>query len=295
MPCYHPVEAYRLANGEVSFIERGDVLRSFFVKCGQCVGCRLERSRQWAARCLHEAKLYESNSFISLTYDKDHLPPYSSLHYPDFQKFMKRLIRRVGPVRFYMAGEYGEKFNRPHFHACLFGYDFPDKLYFCKSPSGAKLYRSALLERLWPFGFSSIGEVNFESAAYVARYIMKKITGDRARAHYSVVDISTGEMVMRTPEFNHMSLKNGGIGARWFDRYKDDWYPEGKIVVRGKKTNTPRYYDKRLKKLDPQAFEDLTLGRELEAMAYAGEQTDARLRVREIVAEARVKQLKRSI
>lgn len=305
MPCYHPIEAFRLSSGQVTFVDRGDILGSFHIKCGQCVGCRLERSRQWAVRCVHEAKLYDRNCFISLTYDPEHVPPFSTLRYPDFQKFMKRLRRwsdrhtagfRVRPViHFYMAGEYGDKFGRPHYHACLFNFDFPDRVFFCHSPSGHKLYRSKLLEKLWPFGFSSIGELNFETAAYTARYIMKKINGDLAEAHYSFIDMDTGEIIMRTPEFNHMSLHGGGIGGGAFDRWHSDWYPKGEVLSRGKPALTPRYYDKRLKRIDPEAYADLQSDREERSFKWVGEQTVDRLRVREVVAKARLSQFKRSI
>ena len=131
MACYKPLRAWQCANGDVVFAELGrfDITRQLDLPCGQCVGCRLERSRQWAMRCLHEAKMHDRNCFVTLTYNNDNVPADRSLNYRDFQLFMKRLrfhFRGV-PIRFYMCGEYGEDFGRPHFHACLFGLDFPDK------------------------------------------------------------------------------------------------------------------------------------------------------------------------
>ena len=151
------------------------------VPCGQCIGCRLERSRQWAIRCVHEASLHTDNCFITLTYSPDCLPSDGSLNHDDFQKFFKRLRKHIAPkkIRYYMCGEYGEdlqqpsKLGRPHFHACLFGLDFDDKqLYIVRDD--VKLYTSATLEKIWGKGFVTIGDVTFESAAYVARYIAKK-------------------------------------------------------------------------------------------------------------------------
>lgn len=294
MPCYHPVQAYQLVSGDVVFVERGDVVRSLQLKCGQCVGCRLERSRQWAVRCMHEASLYENNCFVTLTYDDEHLPPLGSLRYRDFQLFMKRLRRRFSfaRIRFYMCGEYGEEFGRPHFHACLFNFDFPDKEYLAKSPAGLRTYRSAALEELWPFGFSSIGAVTFESAAYVARYCMKKVTGDLAEDHYAVLDVSTGEIGARVAEFNRMSLRPG-IGAEWLSRFHSDVYPEGMVVVNGVKARAPRYYDKKFEGADPDGYAEMLFRREGEL--DPGEQTDARLSVREQVAQARISQLKRGL
>ncbi|WNK14680.1 MAG: replication initiator protein [Microvirus sp.] len=296
MACYHPWTAFRTSAGDVVFVERGDVVEALTLACGQCWGCRLERSRQWAVRCMHEASLYEDNVFVTLTYDDDHLPPGASLHYPDFQRFMKRLRRRFSSARprFYMCGEYGETFGRPHFHVCLFNFRFPDQVYFSKSPSGHRLFRSAVLEALWPFGHSYIGAVTFESAAYVARYVMKKITGDRAAAHYRVVDTSTGEVFDRAPEFNHMSLKPG-IGRPWLDRYFPDIRADGKVVVNGRKARAPRYYEKFFESVDPDSAEALAYGRYLESLQYVGERSSERLAVREQVAIAAGSHFVRSI
>ena len=176
MSCVHPLSAYQCTDGSIVFDERRkhDISRSLQLPCGQCIGCRLERSRQWAMRCLHEAQLHENNCFITLTYDDAHLPGDRSLHYSDFQKFLKRFRKSLGgaKIRYYMAGEYGEKFGRPHWHACIFGYDFHDKKLFKRTAAGSLIYTSEHLKKLWPFGHSSIGDVTFESAAYVARYII---------------------------------------------------------------------------------------------------------------------------
>lgn len=193
MPCYHPLDAWRpdpsTGSKKLIFSYNAKHCHSpkpdLQVPCGQCVGCRLERSRQWAIRCVHEASLHQHNCFITLTYADEHLPPNNSLVYEHFQLFMKRLRKKYGEgIRFYMCGEYGENFGRPHFHACLFGHNFPD-LKLWKTVNKQKLYRSAELETLWPFGHSSVGTVTFESAAYVARYILKKVSGEAAERHYT--------------------------------------------------------------------------------------------------------------
>lgn len=231
--------------------------------------------------------MHDFNSFVTLTYDDDHVPADLSLHYEDYQLFMKRVRRRFASarVRFYMCGEYGELFGRPHFHSCLFGLDFPDKVYCSTSPTGMRLFRSPVLEQLWPQGFSSIGQVTFESAAYVARYCMKKITGDLAESHYQG----------RMPEFTHMSLKPG-IGRAWLEKWCSDVYPRGRVVVRGAEANPPRYYDELYKQWDPDGYARVELQRYLEHLARdVGEQSDGRLRVREQVAEARSQLSKRTI
>lgn len=308
MPCYKPLLAYQCSDGSIVWYEspKWDVVRSLTLPCGQCVGCRLERSRQWAVRCMHEASLYKHNCFITLTYNDDHVPENGSLRYEDFQKFMKRLRKRYSgvepsaspdssdkyPIRFYMCGEYGENFGRPHFHACLFNFDFRDKKYWSTSPSGSRIYRSAVLEDLWPFGFSSIGDVNFQSAAYVARYIMKKVTGRNAPGHYEHTDSVTGEIMSRVPEFNKMSLKPG-IGADWFHRFHTDVYPHDHVVVNGRKAKPPRFYDGQLEKMFPDLYDEVKYSRFVEAMNAIDDNTPERLAVKEQVTLAKLSKLPR--
>jgi len=302
MACFHPIAAYQLDSGEVVFVERGRIKRPLFLPCGQCVGCRLERSRQWAVRCMHEAQMYDNNIFVTLTYDDDHLPTNSSLNYRHFQLFMKRLRKDFSgrSVRFYMCGEYGEDFQRPHFHACLFNCFFTDRKIQGKLPSGASLYVSERLERLWPFGFSSIGDVTFESAAYVARYCMKKVTGRNADAHYERVDWATGEIIQVEPEFSRMSLKPG-IGADFFAKYRDDIYtrsPDGvkdMVVMRGKVMKPPRYYDKLLEKASDFSSDYVEFLRYKKAQMFGDDNSPERLVVREKCAEAALKLKVRSL
>lgn len=247
-------------------------------------------------RCLHEAKLHENNCFITLTYSDEHLPNDRSLHYRDFQLFMKKLRKKFGSkIRFYMCGEYGEKFDRPHFHACIFGFDFPDRKYWKQTGSGSKLYRSEELEKLWKYGFSSIGDVNFESAAYVARYIMKKVTGQgKHDQHYKFTDLSTGEVLEKKPEFNKMSLKPG-IGYEWFKKYKSDVYPHDYVIINGRKVRPPKYYDLKYSKESPYEWEEVQQKRIDIGKANFEDNTDARLLVKETITKARVKMLKREL
>lgn len=302
MACFHPVAAYRTLDGSIVFKEKGnDVVQSLSFPCGQCFGCRLERSRQWAVRCMHEASLHEQNCFITLTYDNDHCPTDRSLNYGDFQRFMKRFRKRYkgSTIRFYMAGEYGEKFERPHFHACIFGFNFPDRTVWKRTSSGALIYRSLSLEDLWPFGYSSIGDVTFESAAYVARYVMKKInvsnkTPHHLRDHYETTDFETGEIKERTPEFNRMSLKPG-IGYGWYEKYHPDLYPHDYVIVNGRQCKPPKYYDKKFAEDFPEAFESLQLERFIDAQSRYEDNTDERLAVKEQVLNAKLGRLRKSI
>ena len=187
--------------------------------------------------------------------------------------------------------------QRPHYHACLFGYDFPDRVYFKKSQSGDKLYTSKLLESLWPYGNHLIGDVTFESAAYIARYCVQKVTGQAAEEHYRVVT-EDGEIIDRVPEFNHMSLKPG-IGSRWLERFKSDVYPRDYVVIRGVKTKPPKYYDRLFEKWDAGEFSEIVASRELDManlrLLDPKEFWDDRLNVKEQVTLARSVQLKRSL
>jgi len=297
MACFHPLQAYQTSDGSIIFSERkGDVVRSLSLPCGQCRGCRLERSRQWAVRCMHEASLHEDNCFITLTYDNDHCPSDRSLNYGDYQRFMKRFRKRFkdSTIRFYMAGEYGEKFERPHFHACIFGFNFPDRTLWKRTPSGALIYRSKLLEDLWPFGYSSVGDVTFESAAYVARYVMKKRTGKGVGDHYETTDFETGEIKERVPEFNRMSLKPG-IGYDWYRKFSSDIYPHDYVVINGRESRPPKFYDKKFADDFPEEFEALQFQRFVDAVDRFDDNTDERLCVKEQVLEAKFSRLKRSI
>lgn len=303
MACFSPLQGYRskviTKNGKRKVVFSVDMaidtsrLFQVTVPCGQCVGCRLERSRQWAIRCMHEAQMYNSNCFISLTYATQHLPRNGSLEVRDFQLFMKRLRKRLGSgIRFYHCGEYGAKHGRPHYHACLFNYDFPDKVLF-KEDNGNKLYRSKILEELWPYGHSSVGSVTFESAAYVARYIMKKVTGDAAAGHYVTVDLD-GEILPIKPEYTTMS-RRPGIGKSWYETYMSDVFPSDEVVVKGVKMRPPKFYDSQYELSHPDDFELLKVRRKRKASKHKADNTPDRLFVRETCVKAKLKLLPRNI
>lgn len=294
MPCYHPLEAYRLADGGISFaqLKRHDVVGSIDIPCGRCVGCRLERSRQWALRCVHEAKFHEANCFVTLTYDAEHLPAGGSLRHRDFQLFLKRLRKHVCPkrVRFFMCGEYGEQLGRPHYHGCFFGLDFPDRRYAGKTQSGAEKFTSETLNRLWGLGDTQVSDFNFKAAAYTARYIMEKVTGDEAVGYYQKVDVDSGEVFAVAPEYCSMS-KKPGLGAVYLERFGRDILTSGSCVLDGREVSPPRFYEKRLRKFVE--FESVEFQRYLRAQKNFADQLPARRAAREAVARARLSFKKR--
>ena len=273
----------------------GWIDRPLTIPCGQCVGCRLERSRQWAVRCVHEASLHEDNCFITLTYNNESLPEDGSLNKKHFQDFMKRLRKKYKnkKIRYYHCGEYGDKNFRPHYHAIIFGLQFDDQKLFTVN-NGEKLYTSEKLEKLWPFGFSTIGTVTFESAAYVARYVMKKVNGKNAKNHYERVNNDTGEIYNLVSEYNTMS-RRPGIAAGWFDKYKDDVYPSDNIHLREKTFRPPKFYDKMYEHLMPNEMEKIKKQRMINMQKHAKDNTAERLAVKEQVKHAQLNQLIRSI
>lgn len=297
MSCFRPVAAYRDRHGLVKIGCGGQFAeQSFTVPCGRCIGCKRDRARSWAIRIMHEAQLWESNRFLTLTYSDEKLPASRSLEYGDFQGFMKRLRRQlVGvtqgadgrrPLRFFCAGEYGSYRQRPHFHAILFNLRIPDE-----RPWQNGSFHSAMVEKIWDKGHVQVDDVTPRSAAYVAGYVNRKVYGKKS---YDVYDSRTGEVLCeRRPEFCCMSLKPG-IGAMWFARFYRDLFPHDFAVQEGKRWKVPRYYWEKFKaaaKSDGERLrvEELEWKRFERAAARRSDATPERLAVREEVALARVR------
>ncbi len=300
MPCYKPIDAWRSSEltskgkNRIVFKQSGRHQEiPIQVPCGRCIGCRLERSMSWAIRCVEEAQLHEVNSFITLTYSPEHLPPDESLVKLHYQDFMRRLRWQIKPqkVRYYMCGEYGDKLTRPHYHACLFGLDFPDKEIY-KMVGGTPLFTSVILEKIWGMGFVTIGEMTFESAAYCARYIAKKITGTKAEEHYTVTDPTTGEIKHLEPEYNCMSRKPG-LAADWYERYKGDVFPSDFLIHKNKAVKVPRYFDN-LHEAEGGDIAKIKKDRKIRAKRFKKDNTPERLAVREKVKTLNYQKLIRS-
>lgn len=259
MPCFFPLQAtfseredgkkdIKFSNANARLFRLGIQPmgeNNLSLPCGRCMGCRLEKSRQWAVRCVHEAKCFEDNCFITLTFSPEHLPKDGSLSRKHVQDFLKRLRRKFEgiKIRVFYCGEYGDQLGRPHYHLCLFNFDFKDRIRW-KQIQDFWYYTSDDLTSLWPFGHSTVCDFSFETAAYVARYCTKKINGSQAKEHYQG----------KVPEFCGMSLKPG-IGKSWFDKYaKTDLFPHDNVVSRGVKSKPPRYYDILRERVDPEGF-----------------------------------------
>lgn len=217
------------------------------VPCGRCTGCKLEKSRQWAVRCNHEAQLHPANCFLTLTYDRANLPVDYSVHPREMQLFMKKLRKFTAPtkIRFYLGAEYGDENLRPHYHVLIFNYDFDDKIFYETTPRGDTLYTSANLSKLWGKGLATVGALTFHSAGYTARYSTKKITGPKASDFYLRKHPDHGFICRVRPEFSLMS-RRPGIGAAWLAKYKPDVYPSDEVISNGRKARPPRFYDQQL-------------------------------------------------
>lgn len=306
MPCYTPLSAYRGRSVNPKTGKRPVVFHlkdgyhdlKLQLPCGRCIGCRLERSRQWAIRCMHEASLHKHNVFITLTYSDQALldagnAELKQLQHDDFQKFMKRLRKRLDfPIRYYMCGEYGDKFGRPHFHAALFGVDFPDKKYF-KKTKGGPIFTSKILEETWGLGFVSIGKVTFNSAAYIARYVLKKKMGRDAPAHYERLD-EYGEYHQISPEYQQAS-RRPGLARGWFEKYKNDVYPKDSFHINGQRMRPPKYYDLQFEIASPEEMKEIKKQRRIAGYKHALDNTRERLDDRWIIQELKQKQIKRNL
>ena len=294
MPCFHPLTGalYTFADGsrKLSFTNLPPPYSSreiVQVPCGQCIGCRLEKSRKWAMRCVMEASLHDSNCFVTLTYDDDHLPKDGDQWKKDYVDFMKRLRKRLGKVRFFHCGEYGERNGRPHHHAILFGIDFTDRersSSYSQDSGFFRYFSSPILSSLWPFGYSSVGDMTFESAAYVARYCLKKVTGPAAEAHYKGWP----------PEYVTMS-RRPGIAQGWLDKYMSDVYPADRCFARGVPCKPPRYFDEQFKLYFPAEFDKLKAMRRKLAARLADDNTAGRLQVKEELVVRRMASVSRSL
>lgn len=307
MPCYHPVDAWRGPVREdgkrpVAFRPRSNMPDDAYIQlpCTKCVGCILERSRQWAMRCMDEASLYRDNSFITLTFNSKHLPWNRGLDKSVFQKFMKRLRKALPSdqmVRYFHCGEYGAKNGRPHYHALLFNLSFPDRVYLKTTDSGEKIYTSKFLDSVWSLdgeslGFASVGDLSFKSAAYVARYNLKKINSLVENDKY--LNPHTGEVLPKeyvTMSRGSFARGTGGIGRGWIERYFTDVFPRGVRVIKGVDTPSCRYYDSVYEKSDPVGFSRLKSRRADRRIASASDNTPRRLLDKEAVKLSQIKLL----
>lgn len=323
MPCYHPVTAWFSTTvnptGKRSLVfdeQKPHLLQDLKIPCNNCIGCWSRRSREWGTRILHESEMYEDNLFLTLTYDDENLPPYGALEKRDFQLFMKRLRQEFPQkIRYYYCGEYGDQFARPHFHACIFNLHFDDQYFWKLTKTGSKLYRSPTLEKLWTHGFSSIGQLTYQTACYVGGYVLKKqnqikkphpVAHDKYTGEIPQVDkwsqikdvygdviceIKSKQDMLLPPEYGDMS-RGYGLGKEWIKKHHKDVYSEDFVLVNERKYRPPKYYDRWYALEFPEQWEQIVKKRKERAIDNLV--TDEDLLVKEEIAKARFKTLKRS-
>lgn len=318
MPCFRPITCWWSAvvnpSGRRSVVfHQKYALRDshpFRIPCQWCPGCRAIQARERAVRCVHEASLFRDNCFVTLTYNNASLPPNGSINVKDVQDFMKALRERVRyqgikaklskserdarKVRSFGCAEYGGERGRPHYHILLFNFDFPDKVFHRKTELGHAVFRSKMLEELWPHGFSEVGSITPHSAAYVARYCHKKRKVDRDAEG---VDVHYG---LKLPERPIAVSNRPGIGASWFEKFWRDVYPSDSVFFGGHLVRPPRYYDHLLKLKDPALAETIKVCRAFKmAEAAASKPADFdsydRLKVEEKVFVAKLSLYERSL
>lgn len=304
MPCYTPLQGYKdPVTGGLIFKKTAQKME---VGCGQCLGCRIDYRNMWAIRIVHEAHMHDSdqgNSWITLTYrdpsqctDTQYkaghfIPANYSLRPLDVSKFFRRLRKQnKHKIRYFYCGEYGTENRRPHYHICLFNHSFPDLQKF-RDDQGTITWTSPELEELWPYGFSTVGELNYKTAAYTAGYILSKITGDKAADHYLRCD-EHGEAYWLLPEYTKMSTGRkapGGIGAAFYQKYKTDIFPSDCVPVpgHGNVQTVPRYYKDILEGQDPITLKLVKDLRKAFITKHRKDFTPARLRDKYACARAR--------
>lgn len=338
MACYHPLHAFQIGindSGKPKYqIESGDVTRvhprmgskqindiwvnEFIeVPCGKCVGCRLDYSRQWATRCMLEAKSHKENVFITLTYSTENLTikpgcdietgeigEVATLVPEELTKFMKDLRRYYkyhynhDNIRFYACGEYGPKYMRPHYHLICFNLPIEDKEYLFNNADHDKVYTSEIISNIWGKGFVTVGDVTWNSAAYVARYVMKKIKGPDAKELY----LKMG----REPEFVRMS-RNPGIARDYFEENKNKIYECDEIIIENKKgkaqaVKPSKYYDRLFDIDNPDLMAEIKEHRKQTAIISMNKQLERTnikkedyLKIKEFNKIKQVERLKRTI
>lgn len=239
---------------------------AFLAPCGHCLGCQLDYSRTWADRLLMELQYHDSAYFVTLTYDDDHVPrvvadykddgtpiEHLSLVKRDAQLWMKRLRKQFSndKIRFFLAGEYGSKTFRPHYHAIVFGLHLGDLQLLKKSALGDDYYVSPRLSRTWPNGFSMVAAVTWQSCAYVTRYVTKKVgTGKRFDYEHAGIE----------PPFSLMSNRPG-LGLQYYLDHPE-MMETGETYIStedGSRTvKAPRYFYKHLERDNPELFAALS-------------------------------------
>ncbi len=259
--------------------------------CRHCHECKHAYVKDWANRNLFENYFHEDSFFATFTYDEENCPHDYSLVRNHPQKLIKALRQAIAPIkiRFFQASEYGGQFQRPHFHALIYGWIPEDREPF-KDKEGIITYESNMLEKIWGKGKTTLSEVNMHTARYVSGYINKKIYGQLAEDHYQTTHPITGDIVELEPEFCTMSRKPG-IGLLHYQKWFSDYFPNDYMIVKGQRIAIPKYYDRQLEKDNPEMYEQVKHARKIAAKKpnRVSENTPERRAVRNKIHDIKLK------
>lgn len=201
----------------------GSITRT--VGCGRCVPCLRKKQIDWCFRLQKELVASSSACFLTLTYDNESIPISEggySLARRDFQLFMKRLRKHANQkqkIKYYACGEYGDKTERPHYHAIVFNLPRPFEKY---------------IQKAWKLGHIHVGTVTEASIFYTTKYALK---GLRRKKPFEYDDLG------REPQFQLMSNGLGEVYAK--EIIRDYLITNGTkllTVEGGAKKKLPRYY-----------------------------------------------------
>lgn len=291
----------RLMNGGYIFerdklVKARDLVNPVYIQeipCGQCINCRLRYSYNWAVRCMLEASLYERNYFITLTYNDLYLPKGDFLDYDGnvkgdslvrkhvvdfikrFREHCRKKYNHTG-IRFFYCGEYGSLFDRPHYHLIAFNCPPIDLKFFKRSGTGYDIYNSSDVELTWgkkiygkdavlSYGYHSVQDVTFDSCAYTARYMLKKIKGLPLKtftpenlAEYN--ECYDEDLKLRSNAFCGMSNRPGLAKAYALNNL-NTIYDTDEVLFKDDfelhRARPPRYFDKIFDDVYPEEFAKL--------------------------------------
>lgn len=178
------------------------------VSCRNCWRCKKNRINDLVGRSIAESHTCKETIALTLTYAGD-VPEAAVLTYPDFQNLMKRLRFAGYNVRYIVAGEYGSKKGRAHWHAILF---FQDRAPVIRQPCGNKICQrqgcqdqcgrkpdELVMETRsnwshWGKGYVFPQKPDYGGFAYVLKYIHKDLEAE----------VSTGHLAMsKKPPLGH--------------------------------------------------------------------------------------------
>lgn len=297
MPCTSPRDVWPAPPGApdrrpVSSPQRSyPGAKSFQLPCGGCIPCRLAKAQDWATRIVHEGKFHEHNWFVTCTYSDQFLPSDGSLSYDHHTNFMRRVRRHAAPAkpRFLGVGEYGDRFGRPHYHYIIHGMPLADVRLTARKDEH-KLYTSKIMQDIWGMGYAPVQELTFANAQYVARYTLKKVTGERAEQYFRPHPI-TGEQFKVIPEFARMS-RMPGLGTAWFEKHHRTEFTGDHLIVDGRKKPIPKFY---LSKLSATQQAEIAARRNARANTdqQRADNTEARLLTRNKSAGLKAQRLTR--